>query len=531
MADDSELLHRFLAERSEDAFAELVGRHLNLVYLAALRQVNGDAHCAEDVTQCVFAKLAVKARSLDRRSSLAGWLYLTTRFEAAHAVRTEQRRRARELEAQTMHDILMDSEPAADWNRLRSVIDEILCALNPQEREVVLLRFFQGTPFAELGARIGITADAARFKLDRTLEKIRVGLAKRGIKSTSAALAVALAAQAEMTVPAGLAATVTTSAVASALGAEASVFGLWRLLGGIKAIFSLSGALWVGGLLSLPAAGTALHEIRENQQAQAQLAATNAEIQAAVPKLRTLVRQARSAAQARARPSAAEHTAEWDSRAEARKFLHTYPEARGLFMQVSTTDAFYSFAGFLRRSNLTPEQIEQFESLIAANWMGNLVATPGKAAPGVLGVNFGPGVIAAGGGDPTFEELREVLGDAGARDFQAYEQTLQYPYKFVTGVAGDASEAGAPLTGSQVDQLAQIIASNTGPHHTDPIGLNSGNWEAARDAVDWNTAIAQAKAALPPGQFSIVQGKLLALQYRAALDEARQGQNDPAVDP
>src|SRR6266498_879069 len=68
MTSDGELLRRYTETNSENAFAELVERHLNLVYSAALRQVNGDAHLAQDVAQTVFADLARKAASLAGRA-------------------------------------------------------------------------------------------------------------------------------------------------------------------------------------------------------------------------------------------------------------------------------------------------------------------------------------------------------------------------------------------------------------------------------------------------------------------------------
>ena len=47
---DCDLLHRYAETHSEDAFAELVRRHINLVYSATMRQVN-DSNFAQDVTQ------------------------------------------------------------------------------------------------------------------------------------------------------------------------------------------------------------------------------------------------------------------------------------------------------------------------------------------------------------------------------------------------------------------------------------------------------------------------------------------------
>ena len=66
MTPDCELLRRYVGTHSEEAFAELVRRHVNIVYSAALRQVNGDAHLAQDVAQTVFTDLARKAPSLAR---------------------------------------------------------------------------------------------------------------------------------------------------------------------------------------------------------------------------------------------------------------------------------------------------------------------------------------------------------------------------------------------------------------------------------------------------------------------------------
>jgi DNA-directed RNA polymerase specialized sigma24 family protein len=70
------------ADQAQEAFAEVVRRHLNLVYFAALRQVGGDEHLAKEIAQAVFTDLARKAPALAGREVLASWLYTSTRFAA-----------------------------------------------------------------------------------------------------------------------------------------------------------------------------------------------------------------------------------------------------------------------------------------------------------------------------------------------------------------------------------------------------------------------------------------------------------------
>ena len=113
MKDDATLLRSYARNRSESDFAELVHRHVNLVYSAALRQVNGDVHLAQDVTQTVFTDLARKASSLANYQALAGWLFTSTRFAAAKFVRGEQRRRLREQEAWNPCKKTLRQDPAA----------------------------------------------------------------------------------------------------------------------------------------------------------------------------------------------------------------------------------------------------------------------------------------------------------------------------------------------------------------------------------------------------------------------------------
>jgi RNA polymerase sigma factor (sigma-70 family) len=222
MTPDRELLQHYAATNSEDAFAEVVRRHVNLVYSAALRQVNGDAHLAHDVAQTVFTDLARKAGALARHESLTGWLYTSAHFAAAKIIRGENRRRDREEKFMReptnnsgMGSLPVHSAPDPDWEKLRPTIDDAMHELKTVDREAVLLRYFENRPFAEVGAKLGLNENAARMRVERAVEKLRGILTKRGI-GTIAALATVISANAVQTAPVGLAATLTTTSLTTA---------------------------------------------------------------------------------------------------------------------------------------------------------------------------------------------------------------------------------------------------------------------------------------------------------------------------
>src|SRR5262245_60919074 len=179
MTDDSQLLRRYTEEGSEAAFTELVSRHVNLVYSAALRQVAGDFQLAQDVTQGVFADLARNAGNLWGRKTITGWLYTSTRFAAAKVVRTEQRRRAREQKAIEMHDSTFVSN--SDWEKLSLLLDEGMHHLSERDREAVLLRYFENKEFKLVGESVGLSENAVRMRVERALEKLRTFFKRRGV--------------------------------------------------------------------------------------------------------------------------------------------------------------------------------------------------------------------------------------------------------------------------------------------------------------------------------------------------------------
>src|SRR5438270_10688385 len=102
--NDWQLLENYSRRGSEAAFKELVERYMNLVYSAAMRRV-GESELAKEISQTVFILLARKAATLRETVILSAWLFRTTRFVAAHAIRTMSRRQKREQEAIEMQTL------------------------------------------------------------------------------------------------------------------------------------------------------------------------------------------------------------------------------------------------------------------------------------------------------------------------------------------------------------------------------------------------------------------------------------------
>jgi RNA polymerase sigma factor (sigma-70 family) len=226
MNDDMTLVREFATNHSETAFAALVDRHLGLVHAAALRQAD-DPHLARDITQAVFIILARKARSLGPRTILSAWLYRTTRYAAADALKNQRRRQAREHKAYMQSTL---NQPDADtWAQLAPQLDTAMAELGETDRAALVLRFFENKSAGEIAAALRLTDVAAQKRVSRALDKLRTIFAQRGLTLGAAAIASAVAANAVSAAPAGLALTIKTTSLAASTTATFTLFKFMTL--------------------------------------------------------------------------------------------------------------------------------------------------------------------------------------------------------------------------------------------------------------------------------------------------------------
>lgn len=203
--EDSQLLHEYVEHHSEAAFARVVHRHMGMVYAACRRQVR-DAHLAEDVAQAVFMILSRRARSIRPGTILAGWLYQVARYAAANANRIEANRRIHERQAARMAQdgSYSAAETEARWDVLEVYVDDALSKLPRRDRDALLLRYFQGQPIADVASALSVSEEAARKRINRALDRMRILLSGRVSVASGGVLHCVLAANAAQSAPASL---------------------------------------------------------------------------------------------------------------------------------------------------------------------------------------------------------------------------------------------------------------------------------------------------------------------------------------
>jgi hypothetical protein len=436
------------------------------------------------------------------------------------------------------------SESAAPWEQLRPVLDEAMDELAPQDREAVLLRFFEGRPFAAVASVMRVSEDAARKRVDRALAKLEALLSRRGITSTGSALAVLLANQTSIAAPASVAASITAAAL-SATGASVGTAGV----AGIFIMSTTKAVTGISAAVALIAIGSAVYQAKTSRDSDAARVAAVAERDDLRARFVAIEKRAgESDAQLAAarkeladtrtapRPAAGEpqRAATAPSAGAAVDYVLEHPETHGAYVEQEVLRSKVRFDRFVKNAGLSPAQQEEFFKQIRDRTATELDFMLALRAQG-----FGVGNLPQ---DPQvragfqklgaeqkekFENgLRAALGDDGYKAFQHYGATLP-ERNVVDELGGRLYLSDTPLKAEQAEQLAQILQQNryTGQPTASPTTTMNGTLltrqvlisaigqstqQSGMSSLDWrapvtDAAIARAESILTPAQLAALR--------------------------
>ncbi|MCA9524630.1 MAG: RNA polymerase sigma factor [Myxococcales bacterium] len=182
---DEELMTRY-QKGDTSAFEALLDRYHRPIYNLILRMI-GQRELAEDLLQDTFIRVINGAASFTQQARFKTWLYTIARNISIDAMRKRKYRRARSLdepmngeEGRTMVETIGSDEPTSDRRvddqRFKGRLEEALAALSDEQREVFVMRQFDGLAFKEIAEVVGTSENTIKSRMRYALENLRAAL-------------------------------------------------------------------------------------------------------------------------------------------------------------------------------------------------------------------------------------------------------------------------------------------------------------------------------------------------------------------
>ena len=169
-APDKRLVERALAG-DEEGFTTLCERYYPAL-VAIAHAILGDRHLAEDAAQQALAKAAQSLPHLNQTEQFGSWVAAICRNAARDVGRSHRRFRSQlEMPVEAADPQRDDAGPA-----VRAALEQ----LEPQAKEVIYLRFYDGLSYERIGAVLGISEQAINGRLRRAKKKLAKHLRRAG---------------------------------------------------------------------------------------------------------------------------------------------------------------------------------------------------------------------------------------------------------------------------------------------------------------------------------------------------------------
>lgn len=173
--DDVALVHA-MARGDAEALALLYDRYSGSMLALAQRIVGRGAE-AEDVIHDVFLEAWRHSADYDAtRGSVKSWLLLRTRSRSLDVQKSARvSKQVSALDDSWLAELADPGAAGADSpDRLR--IRKVLLALPPEQREVLLLGYFEGLSSSEIALRVGVPLGTVKSRVAAALSALRGAL-------------------------------------------------------------------------------------------------------------------------------------------------------------------------------------------------------------------------------------------------------------------------------------------------------------------------------------------------------------------
>jgi len=173
-----------IAAGDHQALRVLYERTHRLVFTLAIR-ISNNRESAEEITLDVFADVWRRSRQDDPEGgSVIGWIMNQARSRAIDRLRFEQRKKRVSTYPNDREAVQLEGPTEAiDARRRRSLVQEALTALTPEERKAIETAFFSELTYSETAVRLNQPLGTVKTRVRSALAKLRKALGNEGDRS------------------------------------------------------------------------------------------------------------------------------------------------------------------------------------------------------------------------------------------------------------------------------------------------------------------------------------------------------------
>jgi RNA polymerase sigma-70 factor (ECF subfamily) len=175
--EDADLIIR-VCKGDVEAFNHLVSRWEKRVYNYLLR-LTGNPEDSMDLSQDVFLKAYQSIRKLDDTARFGPWLFRIAHNEAYSMFRKRKPEAVSEAREDEVSFVERQVAPGAS-PELTIAVNAALDRLNPEQREAVVLKVYQGFKFDEMAEILGCPVSTIKSRLYTALDLMKTELAPTG---------------------------------------------------------------------------------------------------------------------------------------------------------------------------------------------------------------------------------------------------------------------------------------------------------------------------------------------------------------
>jgi RNA polymerase sigma-70 factor (ECF subfamily) len=153
----------------DDAFMKLVD-HYSGRLLYYIRRLLEDADRSDDVLQEVWLMVYKKINTVRDASAFSVWLYHTARNRAIRLLRDESRYVF--VEQYDESDLIDDDSESLLFDDINK-LHRVLTTLSPEQKEAIVLRFFEEMSYQEISAIVGCSIGTVRSRIHYAKQELR----------------------------------------------------------------------------------------------------------------------------------------------------------------------------------------------------------------------------------------------------------------------------------------------------------------------------------------------------------------------